>query len=148
MAREAWARQDIAALQHGIGTRADVRLEAGQPERTVAAAARRIRADLVVIGKSGTFWLPRRLRTRPYDIVCEAPCPVAIYYEPGYRSFRGNALFSIKLFAIVGTVPVGFVNQWPDKLAVITAGSLLATLGVGRGWLDHPQSKRHLACRN
>lgn len=79
LAREAWARQDIAALQHSIGTRADVRLEAGRPERTVAAAARRIRADLVVIGKSGAFWLPRKLRTTPYDIVCEAPCPVAIY---------------------------------------------------------------------
>ncbi len=79
MAREAWARQDIAALQHCIGTRADVQLEAGQPERTVAATARRIRADLVVIGRSGAFWLPRKLRTRSYDIVCAAPCPVAVY---------------------------------------------------------------------
>ncbi len=78
-AREAWARQDIAALQNGVGTRADVRLEAGRPERTVAAAARRIRADLVVIGKSRSFWLPGRLRTTPYDIVREAPCPVLVY---------------------------------------------------------------------
>lgn len=77
-ARQAWARQDISALQNAAGTRADVWLEAGRPERAVAVIAGRIGADLVVIGKSPSFRLLGRLWTRPYDIACEAPCPVVI----------------------------------------------------------------------
>lgn len=77
-ARKAWARQDITALQSATGTRADVWLETGDPERTVAAVARRIRADLVVIGRSPAFWRLGWPWSTSYDIVCEAPCPVAI----------------------------------------------------------------------
>jgi nucleotide-binding universal stress UspA family protein len=78
-ARRAWARQDIGALQESAGTVADVWLEAGSPERAVTAVARRIRADLLVIGRSPRPWLLGRLWTKTYDIVCNAPCPVAIY---------------------------------------------------------------------
>lgn len=77
-ARKAWARQDITALQSAAGTRADVWLETGDPERTVAAVARRIRADLVVIGRSPSFWRLGWPWSTSYDIVCEAPCPVVI----------------------------------------------------------------------
>lgn len=77
-ARKAWAWQDIADLQRDAGTQAEVWLEAGQPDRTVAAVARLIRADLVVVGKSPTFWFLGKLWNNAYDIVCEAPCPVAV----------------------------------------------------------------------
>lgn len=78
-ARRAWARQDIGALQESVGTVAAVWLEAGSPERAVTAVARRLRADLLVIGRSPRLWRLGRLWTKAYDIVCSAPCPVAIY---------------------------------------------------------------------
>ncbi|MGE5569218.1 MAG: universal stress protein [Rhodospirillales bacterium] len=77
-ARRTWARQDIASLQSAVGTRADIWLEAGPPEQAIAAVARSIGADLVVIGKGHARWLPAKLCFRAYDIVCEAPCPVAV----------------------------------------------------------------------
>jgi nucleotide-binding universal stress UspA family protein len=78
-ARRAWARQDIGALQESAGTVAAVWLEAGSPERAITAVARRLRADLLVIGRSPRLWRLGRLWTKAYDIVCSAPCPVAIY---------------------------------------------------------------------
>ncbi|HOQ44801.1 MAG TPA: universal stress protein [Bryobacteraceae bacterium] len=77
-ARRTWARQDIASLQSAVGTRADVWLEAGPPEQAIAAVARGLGADLVVIGKGHARWRPAKLCFRAYDIVCEAPCPVAV----------------------------------------------------------------------
>jgi nucleotide-binding universal stress UspA family protein len=77
-ARTAWAQQDIAALQRAAGTVADVWLEARSPERGVTAVACRTRADLLVIGRSPRLWLPEKLWTRAYDIVCGTTCPVMV----------------------------------------------------------------------
>lgn len=77
-ARRAWAQQDIGALQRAAGTQAAVWLETDSHERGVTAVARRIPADLLVIGRSPRPWLLGRLWTRAYDIVCTASCPVVI----------------------------------------------------------------------
>jgi nucleotide-binding universal stress UspA family protein len=77
-ARRAWVRQDIGALQRAAGTRANVWLEPCTPERGVTAVARRIRADLLVIGRGPRLWPLGRLWSRAYEIVCKAPCPVVV----------------------------------------------------------------------
>jgi nucleotide-binding universal stress UspA family protein len=65
-------------LQNTTGTHARVWVTGGEAARAIAAAARHSHADLVVIGKSGSFWRPSMHRTTPYEIVREAPCPVVI----------------------------------------------------------------------
>jgi nucleotide-binding universal stress UspA family protein len=77
-ARRAWVRQDIGALQRAAGTRANVWLEPCTPERGVTAVARRIRADLLVIGRGPRLWPLGGLWSRAYEIVCKAPCPVVV----------------------------------------------------------------------
>jgi nucleotide-binding universal stress UspA family protein len=70
-ARRTWARQDICALQQAAGSHAAIWLEPGPPHQAIAAVARRIGADLVVIGRSPRFWPLRKLWTTGYD--CIAP---------------------------------------------------------------------------
>jgi nucleotide-binding universal stress UspA family protein len=72
-----FAREDIRALQNGAGTHADVWLEPGSPLHAIPPLADRLRADLVVIGKSPEKRFLNDVRTLSYEIACRTPCPVA-----------------------------------------------------------------------
>jgi nucleotide-binding universal stress UspA family protein len=71
------AREDIQALQSGAGTQADVWLEPGNPVAAIPPLADRLKADLLVVGKSPERRCLSDLRTRSYEIACRTPCPVA-----------------------------------------------------------------------
>jgi nucleotide-binding universal stress UspA family protein len=71
------AREDIRELQNGAGTRAEVWLEPGNPLHAIPPLADRLRADLVVIGKSPEKRFLKDVRTLSYEIACRTPCPVA-----------------------------------------------------------------------
>jgi nucleotide-binding universal stress UspA family protein len=54
----------------------DIRVEAGDAPKVVAAAAARVNADLIVLGRSTANDLLGRLRANAYEIIRRAPCPV------------------------------------------------------------------------
>ena len=58
------------------GTDAEVWLESGRPLAAIPPVAERLRADLLVIGKSPRRRRLRNLRALSYDMVVRAPCPV------------------------------------------------------------------------
>ncbi|HWQ54486.1 MAG TPA: universal stress protein [Bryobacteraceae bacterium] len=70
-------RDDIRALQTGVGTDAEVWLEPGTPLTAIPPLADHVRADLLVIGKSPHRRFFGDLRTLSYDIACRVGCPVA-----------------------------------------------------------------------
>lgn len=71
------ARDEIWALQAGAGTDAEVWLEPGRPLETILPLADRLRADLLVVGKSPERRFLGDLRTLSYEMACRARCPVA-----------------------------------------------------------------------
>jgi nucleotide-binding universal stress UspA family protein len=73
--REA-ARHRIEALQKAAGSRAAVRVVIGPIKDALTEAARRLRADVVAIGRSPQSGAQGRLRDLTYAIARDAPCPV------------------------------------------------------------------------
>jgi len=72
------ARIRIEQLMTAARAQGDVVFEVGDPADALAAAASRLHADVVVIGRRGHHTgVLGRLRTHSYSIVREAPCPVA-----------------------------------------------------------------------
>jgi nucleotide-binding universal stress UspA family protein len=71
------ARDEIASLQAGLGTNAEVWLESGKPLTAIPPLAGQLRADLLVIGKSPQKRFLGDLRTLSYEIVSRTLCPVA-----------------------------------------------------------------------
>lgn len=71
------ARGRLASLLAEAGTEAEVAVEAGVVEDVVSGAAKRLRADLLVIGRGRRAGVLGRLRARAYAILRESPCPVA-----------------------------------------------------------------------
>lgn len=67
------ARERLASL---AGTEATLLVEAGEVPAVVSATARRVAADLLVIGRSASPGVFGRLRTHSYPIIRESPCPV------------------------------------------------------------------------
>ena len=57
------------------GARGDVMVEEGEPAKVISELARRVSADLVVIGRSAAGG-SGRLRANAYSIIRESPCPV------------------------------------------------------------------------
>jgi nucleotide-binding universal stress UspA family protein len=70
-------RQRICEMTREAGIESDILVEAGNAPAVVASAASRLRADLVVIGRSTANGLLGRLRANAYDIIRRSPCPVA-----------------------------------------------------------------------
>jgi K+-sensing histidine kinase KdpD len=66
----------IAELLQPLGIEAEIRVEAGEAHRVVAASAGRLHADLVVIGRACSTGMMGRLREQAYGIVRDSPCPV------------------------------------------------------------------------
>lgn len=73
----AQALVEIRNLQLQTGPINYVCLEPGMARDGVPAAAERLGSDVIVIGRSPMGGLFPRLRGQSYDIVCQAPCPVA-----------------------------------------------------------------------
>lgn len=57
-------------------TNVGIILESGSIQQVVAEAAHRLEADVVVIGGSNPSETFGRLRTHPYAIIRQSPCPV------------------------------------------------------------------------
>jgi nucleotide-binding universal stress UspA family protein len=69
-------RERMQQLQNKTGIEADIVVESGDPHKVVAAAANRLGADLVVIGRSLSGTLIGRLHAHAYEIIRLSPCPV------------------------------------------------------------------------
>ena len=68
--------EEFEHLQQGAGCQAETLVESGEPAATICAAARRLEADALVIGRGSAAGVFGRLRTNAYAIIREAPCPV------------------------------------------------------------------------
>jgi nucleotide-binding universal stress UspA family protein len=69
-------RDGIAKLQEKAGTTLDVCIEGGNIASVVSDAARKLDADLVIIGRGRQRQTLGRLRTNAYAIIRDSPCPV------------------------------------------------------------------------
>jgi nucleotide-binding universal stress UspA family protein len=70
------ARAEIAKLQEQAGSKAEVLVEDGDAPRVVCSVAKRLGADVLVIGRGSAAGVFGRLRTNAYAIIRQSPCPV------------------------------------------------------------------------
>jgi nucleotide-binding universal stress UspA family protein len=63
-------------LQEAVGSHARVTIAVGPIKEALIEAARRLQADLLVIGRSSQPGAQGRLRDLTYAVVRDAPCPV------------------------------------------------------------------------
>ena len=70
------AGEELRALQASSGVDADLLLETGEPSPAICAAASRLKADVLVIGRGSAAGVFGRLRTNAYAIIRQSPCPV------------------------------------------------------------------------
>ena len=75
MERQA-ARGRFGELQRVVGSHAPVTIAVGPIKDTLTEAARRLQADVLVIGRSSRPGAQGRLRDLTYAVVRDAPCPV------------------------------------------------------------------------
>jgi nucleotide-binding universal stress UspA family protein len=73
--REA-AREELVRLQQAVNIEAKVTVEPGDPSLAICAAAARLRADVLVIGRGSAAGVFGRLRTNAYAVIRQSPCPV------------------------------------------------------------------------
>jgi nucleotide-binding universal stress UspA family protein len=71
------ARQELVRLQKDAGASADLLIESGDPATVICAAAERLKANVMVIGRGSAAGVFGRLRTNAYAIIRQSPCPVA-----------------------------------------------------------------------
>ena len=70
------ARERILCLQEAAGSKGEIYIEEGDAPFAVSEAARRLHADLLVIGRGSDSGLVGRLRANAYAILRESPCAV------------------------------------------------------------------------
>jgi len=70
------ASEELRRLQGFVGAEADLEIENGEPARVICAAAERLKADVLVIGRGSAAGVFGRLRTNAYAIIRQSPCPV------------------------------------------------------------------------
>jgi nucleotide-binding universal stress UspA family protein len=70
------ALDEVEALKRTLGVEAEVVVETGDPSHVVCALARRLPAELLVIGRGSASGVFGRLRTNAYAIIRQSPCPV------------------------------------------------------------------------
>ena len=73
--REA-AEAELQRLLEFVHAEAGLMVEAGEPAKVIGAAAERLPADLLVIGRGSAAGVFGRLRTNAYAIIRMSPCPV------------------------------------------------------------------------
>jgi nucleotide-binding universal stress UspA family protein len=87
-AEEAWrvnlrwtAEKELERVQKAVGIQEGdapaLLLESGEPPAVICAAAARLHADILVIGRGSASGVFGRLRTNAYAIIRQSPCPVA-----------------------------------------------------------------------
>ncbi len=76
LAKREAASRSIEALQSSAGSQAPVSITSGPIRDMLTEAARRLRADVLVIGRSPQSGVLGRLRDLSYAIARDAPCPV------------------------------------------------------------------------
>jgi nucleotide-binding universal stress UspA family protein len=69
------AQADITRLQNEVGTKAEFVLGLGEVAGAICDEARRLEADLVVIGRGSKTGLLGRLTQHAYSIIRQSPCP-------------------------------------------------------------------------
>ena len=69
------AQGELRRLQGG-GDFADSLVETGEPAPVICAAAARLGADVLVVGRGSAAGVFGRLRTNAYAIIRQSPCPV------------------------------------------------------------------------
>jgi nucleotide-binding universal stress UspA family protein len=74
--REEKTKTTIECFLKKAGAEADILITAGDPAKVVADAAKRVQADVAVIGRSPKKSELGRLRPQAYSIIREAPCAV------------------------------------------------------------------------
>ena len=74
--RIAAASAELSRLQERAATTIESTVQAGQPHEVIRAAAERLKADLVVIGRGAITAPLGRLRTNVLGIIRSSPCPV------------------------------------------------------------------------
>lgn len=70
------ASAELSRLQQKAGTSIETSIQAGQPHEVIRGVARKLKADLVVIGRGAIGSPLGRLRTNVHGIVRSSPCPV------------------------------------------------------------------------
>ena len=70
------ARDRVRELQRVVGSHARVSIAVGPIKDALTEAARRLQADVLVIGRSSQPGAQGRLRDLTYAVVRDAPCPV------------------------------------------------------------------------
>ena len=70
------ASVECGRLQERLETDAETVIEAGDAPATICAAASRVAADVLVIGRGSAAGVYGRLRTNAYAIIRQSPCPV------------------------------------------------------------------------
>jgi len=70
------ARTKLDSFQRAVGSKAALRIEAGEPSRVVAHVAGETKADILVIGRCSNESLLGRLEMTAYSIIRQSPCPV------------------------------------------------------------------------
>jgi nucleotide-binding universal stress UspA family protein len=70
------ARNRLRDLQQVVGSHAHISIAVGPIKDALTEAARRLQADVLVIGRSSQPGAQGRLRDLTYAVVRDAPCPV------------------------------------------------------------------------
>ncbi|MBZ5621039.1 MAG: universal stress protein [Acidobacteriia bacterium] len=70
------ARRALEHLQQAAGSRADLRVEAGDVSKVVAHLSGELKTDLLVIGRKAEAGVLGRLEMTAYSIIRQSPCPV------------------------------------------------------------------------
>jgi len=73
---EAEGKEAIRNFLHARGVEATIYVHGGETAHVIRCAAQRLRADLMVIGRSSDSGLIGRLRANAYSIIHQSPCPV------------------------------------------------------------------------
>jgi nucleotide-binding universal stress UspA family protein len=76
LAKREAASRSIEALQSAAGSHAPVSIAIGPIKDMLTEEARRLRADVLVIGRSPRSGVLGRLRDLSYALARDAPCPV------------------------------------------------------------------------
>jgi nucleotide-binding universal stress UspA family protein len=70
------ARQELVRLQGTREFASELLVETGEPAGVICAAASRVGASVLVIGRGSAAGVFGRLRTNAYSIIRQSPCPV------------------------------------------------------------------------
>jgi len=70
------AERELQRLQLFVNVEAELLVEAGEPAKLICAAAERLEAGALVIGRGSAAGVFGRLRTNAYAIIRQSPCPV------------------------------------------------------------------------